>query len=236
MFKKPNIKANVWKDQKGIYGLAMVKSWKLFESCRVHIITFTTTQMFLLVEKKYPLTHFTLKQMLNNVKLEVEEDSEMSLELLRLIRKQLNEGCTRPDVAFVQNITSRFQHNSGKEHWTAVKNILKYLRNTKYMFLTGYVFILNGGVVNWKSTKQSIFATSSSDAEYIDAFDASKEVVWIRIHLWAWKLIRLKRDKSDQNRTKTGSVTKLGKSRAVSVDRARKNEENAKRMVKNANT
>ncbi|GJQ95446.1 putative ribonuclease H-like domain-containing protein [Tanacetum coccineum] len=45
---------------------------------------------------------------------------------------------------------------------------------------TGYVFILNGGVVDWKSTKQSIFATSSTDAEYIAAFDASKEAVWIR--------------------------------------------------------
>ncbi|GJS49028.1 retrotransposon protein, putative, ty1-copia subclass [Tanacetum coccineum] len=88
--------------------------------------------------------------------------------------------CTRPDVAFAQNMTSRFQQNPGEEHWTAVKNILKYLRNTKDMFLTGYVFVLNGGAVDWKSTKQSIFATSSTDAEYIAAFDASKEAVWIR--------------------------------------------------------
>ncbi|GJX02490.1 retrotransposon protein, putative, ty1-copia subclass [Tanacetum coccineum] len=43
--------------------------------------------------------------------------------------------CTRPDVAFAQNITSRFQQNPGKPHWTAVKTILKYLRNTKDMFL-----------------------------------------------------------------------------------------------------
>ncbi|GKD56560.1 hypothetical protein Tco_1289947, partial [Tanacetum coccineum] len=43
--------------------------------------------------------------------------------------------CTRPDVAFVQNITSHFQQNPGEPHWTAVKTILKYLRNTKYMFL-----------------------------------------------------------------------------------------------------
>ncbi|GJY90472.1 retrotransposon protein, putative, ty1-copia subclass, partial [Tanacetum coccineum] len=43
--------------------------------------------------------------------------------------------CTRPDVAFAQNITSRFQQNPGESHWTAVKNILKYLRNTKDMFL-----------------------------------------------------------------------------------------------------
>nr|GFB72894.1 hypothetical protein [Tanacetum cinerariifolium] len=62
------------------------------ESCRVHIITLTTTQMILLVEKKYPLTRSTLEKMLNNVRLEVEEESEMSLELLRLVRRQLNEG------------------------------------------------------------------------------------------------------------------------------------------------
>nr|GEU69939.1 hypothetical protein [Tanacetum cinerariifolium] len=92
MFEKPNVEDNVWRDQKGRYGLAKVKSWKLFESYRVHIITLTTTQMFLLVEKKYPLTHFTLEQMLNNVRLEVKEESEMSLELLRLVRRQLNEG------------------------------------------------------------------------------------------------------------------------------------------------
>nr|GFB69688.1 hypothetical protein [Tanacetum cinerariifolium] len=72
---------------KGRYGLAKVKGWKLFESCGVHIITFITTQMFLLVEKKYPLTHFTLEQMLNNVRLEVKEESDMSLELLRLVRR-----------------------------------------------------------------------------------------------------------------------------------------------------
>nr|GEU42050.1 hypothetical protein [Tanacetum cinerariifolium] len=118
--------------------------------------------------------------------------------------------CTRPDVAFAQNMTSRFQQNPGEEHWSAVKNILKYLCNTKDMLLvyggnmerelkvscytdagyitdadnlksqTGYAFVLNRGTVDWKSTKQSIFATSSTDAEYIAAFDASKEAVWIR--------------------------------------------------------
>nr|GEX25733.1 hypothetical protein [Tanacetum cinerariifolium] len=45
---------------------------------------------------------------------------------------------------------------------------------------TGYVFVLNGGVVDWKSTKQSIFATLSAEAEYIAVFDASKEAVWVR--------------------------------------------------------
>nr|GEV54973.1 uncharacterized mitochondrial protein AtMg00810-like [Tanacetum cinerariifolium] len=38
--------------------------------------------IILLVKKKYLLTHFTLEQMLNNVRLKVKEESEMSLELL----------------------------------------------------------------------------------------------------------------------------------------------------------
>ncbi|GJU62015.1 retrotransposon protein, putative, ty1-copia subclass [Tanacetum coccineum] len=45
---------------------------------------------------------------------------------------------------------------------------------------TGCVFVLNGGAVDWKSAKQSIFATSSAEAEYIAAYDASKEAVWVR--------------------------------------------------------
>nr|GEX29118.1 hypothetical protein [Tanacetum cinerariifolium] len=64
--------------------------------------------------------------------------------------------CTRPDVMLAQNVTSRFQQNSGDLYWTTVKNILKYLRNTKDMFLV------------------------YGEAEYIAAFDASKEAVWVR--------------------------------------------------------
>nr|GEW72905.1 Gag/Pol protein [Tanacetum cinerariifolium] len=36
-------------------------------------------------------------------------------------------SCTHPDVAFAQNVTSRFQQNLDDLHWTTVKNILKYL-------------------------------------------------------------------------------------------------------------
>nr|GFA10557.1 hypothetical protein [Tanacetum cinerariifolium] len=92
MFKKPNVEAHIWKNQRGSYGLAKFKSWKLLESCGVHIIRFTTTQMILLVERRYPLTRFTLDQMLNNVRLEVKEESEVSLELLRFVRRQQQEG------------------------------------------------------------------------------------------------------------------------------------------------
>nr|GEU80242.1 hypothetical protein [Tanacetum cinerariifolium] len=44
------------------------------------------------LERKYPLTRFTLDQMLNAVRLEVKEESEVSLELLRFIRQQHQEG------------------------------------------------------------------------------------------------------------------------------------------------
>nr|GEV33017.1 hypothetical protein [Tanacetum cinerariifolium] len=87
MFEKPNAEDSVWKDQKGRYGLAKVKSWKLIKSCGVHCITFLTTHIFLLIETMYPLTHFTLQQMLNDVRLQVVDESEMSLTLLKLARR-----------------------------------------------------------------------------------------------------------------------------------------------------
>ncbi|PKI51478.1 hypothetical protein CRG98_028189 [Punica granatum] len=43
--------------------------------------------------------------------------------------------CTRPDIAYAVSMTSRYQSNPGLDHWTAVKNILKYLRRTKDMVL-----------------------------------------------------------------------------------------------------
>ncbi|GKC39459.1 retrotransposon protein, putative, ty1-copia subclass [Tanacetum coccineum] len=133
----------------------------------------------------------------------MENSNRASIPMQEKLKLSKSQGASTP--AEVKRIT-----NPGEPHWTAVKNILKYLRNTKDMFLvyggdikrelrvscytdvgyltdaddlksqTGYVFILNGGVVDWKSTKQSIFATSSAEAEYIAASDASKEAVWVR--------------------------------------------------------
>nr|GFD27075.1 hypothetical protein [Tanacetum cinerariifolium] len=50
---------------------------------------------------------------------------------------------------------ARIQNSPGEAYWTAVKNILKYLRRTKDMFLV-------------------------YEAEYIAAAEAAKEAVWIR--------------------------------------------------------
>ena len=43
--------------------------------------------------------------------------------------------CTRPNVNLVVSLVGRYQSNPGVGHWTAVKNILKYLKRTKDMFL-----------------------------------------------------------------------------------------------------
>ena len=43
--------------------------------------------------------------------------------------------CTRLDVSYPLSMTSRYQAQPGEAHWIAVKNILKYLRRTKEMFL-----------------------------------------------------------------------------------------------------
>nr|GEX34622.1 hypothetical protein [Tanacetum cinerariifolium] len=86
--------------------------------------------------------------------------------------------CTRHDVTFAKNITSRFQQNPGKFHWNAVKNILKYLLNTKDMFL---VFDRNPEAeLRVDCSKQSTTAMSTTKVEYIASSDAVMEAVWIR--------------------------------------------------------
>ncbi|GJR53533.1 putative RNA-directed DNA polymerase [Tanacetum coccineum] len=77
--------------------------------------------------------------------------------------------CTRPDVYFALSMVSRHQQNPSEGHWTVVKNILKYLRNTK-----------DRGSVTWKSSKQDTVADSTCESEYIAACEASKEAIWMK--------------------------------------------------------
>nr|GEV00548.1 retrotransposon protein, putative, Ty1-copia subclass [Tanacetum cinerariifolium] len=50
--------------------------------------------------------------------------------------------------------------------------------NTKSQI--GYVFVLNGGAVDWKSSKQSTTMMSATEAEYIVASEVAIKAVWIR--------------------------------------------------------
>ncbi|GJU69286.1 retrotransposon protein, putative, ty1-copia subclass [Tanacetum coccineum] len=72
---------------------------------------------------------------------------------------------------------------------------------------TGYVFVLNGGVVDWKSAKQSIFATSSAEAEYIAAYDASKEAVWVRKFIYGLGVVPIIEERISMYCDNTGAIT-----------------------------
>ena len=115
--------------------------------------------------------------------------------------------CTRPDICLAVGMVSRYQSNPGREHWTAVKHIIKYLKWTRdYMLvyhsdelvpigytdsdfqsdmdsrklISGNVFTLGGGAIDWRSIKQTCVADSTMEAEYVATSEAAKEAVWLR--------------------------------------------------------
>nr|GFA25777.1 hypothetical protein [Tanacetum cinerariifolium] len=127
MFGELDEQDAIWRNQKCVHGLALVKRWKLLTSYGVYVIILLTVQLFLLVERRsekntkcvsaaneelttakhklillriqlfllverrYPLSRFTLEQLVNVARLQVEKESEMSLELVRFTRQQLLE-------------------------------------------------------------------------------------------------------------------------------------------------
>ncbi|GJX03559.1 retrotransposon protein, putative, ty1-copia subclass [Tanacetum coccineum] len=118
--------------------------------------------------------------------------------------------CTRPDIAYAVSVVSRYLANPGKNHWEAVKWILKYLRGTanvglvhepnhgkhvdvtsfansdyakdpdKGRSITGYAFLVQGCVVSWKATLQHMVALSTTEAEYMALTKAVNEAIWLR--------------------------------------------------------
>nr|GEY80439.1 retrovirus-related Pol polyprotein from transposon TNT 1-94 [Tanacetum cinerariifolium] len=87
--------------------------------------------------------------------------------------------CTRPDIAYAVSVVSRYLANPGKNHWEAVKWILKYLRG-----------IANVGLVYGTDRDNHVDVTGFVDsdyakdldkeAEYMALMEAVKEAIWLR--------------------------------------------------------
>jgi len=115
--------------------------------------------------------------------------------------------CTRPDIAYAVGVVSRFLSNPGREHWNAVKWIMRYLRGTSSLRLcfgnekpllvgytdadmagdvdtrkstSGFLITFAGGAVAWQSRLQKCVALSTTEAEFIAATEACKELLWMK--------------------------------------------------------
>jgi hypothetical protein len=116
---------------------------------------------------------------------------------------------TRPDIAYTVSYLARFNCNPGPKHWAAVKHLFRYLKGTleyklqysgesgSAVFTTytdaahgdcidsgrstgGYVTMMAGGAIGWGSKLQSIVALSTTEAEFVSAVEAGKEITWMR--------------------------------------------------------
>lgn len=123
---------------------------------------------------------------------------------------------TRPDISYSVNVVSRYCEDPKLAHWKLAKNILKYLVGREGMGLcckrsnelkiecytdsdfagcidtrrstSGWVISLNSTPIIWKSTRQTITATSTCKAEFVAASTAAKDILWLRNILCELKL------------------------------------------------
>ncbi|KAL6334618.1 hypothetical protein AAG906_019470 [Vitis piasezkii] len=114
--------------------------------------------------------------------------------------------CTRSDIAHAVGVVIRFMSKPGKQHWEAVKWILRYLKGSLDTCLCftgaslklqgyvdadfagdidsrkstiGFVFILGGTAISWASNLQKIVTLSTIEVEYVAATKAGKEMIWL---------------------------------------------------------
>ncbi|GJV21574.1 hypothetical protein Tco_1370594 [Tanacetum coccineum] len=80
---EPDIKSEVWRSLQEY----KVTVWKLFDNCGVHFVRFKNLHIFMLVEKRYPLTLITISNMLNK-KLQADRWNKMCYQLIKLMTKQ----------------------------------------------------------------------------------------------------------------------------------------------------
>ena len=116
--------------------------------------------------------------------------------------------CTRPEIAYIVGVLSRYMSCSTWEHWQAAKGVLRYLRGSPDRGLTfegsnglelvgycdadcagdidsrrsttGYVYTLGGTAISWASKLQQTVALSTTEAEYMAATQAAKEALWLK--------------------------------------------------------
>lgn len=127
---------------------------------------------------------------------------------------------TRPDIAFTVNKLAQFNETYQDKHWAAAKRVLRYLQGTKdygliykkndaviYGFAdadyandvvdrksyTGYVFMLSGSAVVWRSQKQKSVAISTTEAEYVAISEATREAVYLKQLMFELKLSEFSR-------------------------------------------
>ena len=84
--------------------------------------------------------------------------------------------CTKPDVNLAISLVGRYQSDPGMEHWTMVKNILKYLKRTKDMFL------VYGGA-------EELVVKGYVDASFDTDPDDSKSKTGYMFEWWGSKLV-----------------------------------------------
>ncbi|GJW65599.1 putative RNA-directed DNA polymerase, partial [Tanacetum coccineum] len=126
----------------------------------------------------------------------------------RLIGKLLYLQATRPDITYAVNILSQFVSDPRQPHMDAANRVLCYLKGTPGQGIliprdggtnllaycdsdwlgcpmtrrsrTGYLLLLGGAPVSWKTKKQSVVSKSSAEAEYRAMSNAVSEILWMR--------------------------------------------------------
>ncbi|XP_074327076.1 secreted RxLR effector protein 161-like [Apium graveolens] len=117
-------------------------------------------------------------------------------------------NCTRLDIVFFVNLLAKHSSAPTRRHWIGVKQIFRYFRGTMDMGLfyakdsqvelvgyadagyqpdphkgrsqTCYIFTYCDTAISWRSTKQTLAATSSNHAELLSLYEASRECLWLR--------------------------------------------------------
>ncbi|GJY16870.1 putative ribonuclease H-like domain-containing protein [Tanacetum coccineum] len=138
-----------------------------------------------------------------------EESSDVDVHLYRsMIGSLLYLTAYRPDIMFAVCACSRFQVNPKTSHLSAVKRIFRYLKGKPKMGLwypsvssfdleaysdsdyaganldrksiTGGCQFLGRRLISWQCKKQTIMATSTTEAEYVAAANCCGQVLWIQ--------------------------------------------------------